>query len=74
MTIDIGSRQAQVNIYEAAHGGEVSSGTTLDVRARYFFAMDPSDPWVTKLFAKSIMVRIMNMIWGRTWDMAVCMR
>ncbi|KAG9313225.1 hypothetical protein JVU11DRAFT_6685 [Chiua virens] len=39
-----------------AHGGEVSSGTTLDVRARYFFAMDPSEPWVTKLFAKSVMV------------------
>ncbi|KAG8221125.1 hypothetical protein J3R82DRAFT_2655 [Butyriboletus roseoflavus] len=39
-----------------AHGGEISSGTTLDVRARYFFATDPSDPWVTKLFVKSVMV------------------
>ena len=41
-----------------AHGGEISSGTTLDARARYFFATDPSEPWVTKLFAKSVMVRI----------------
>ena len=61
-----------LNIYKVAHGGEISSGTNLDVRARYFFATDTSDPWVTKLFAKSVMVRIT--IRCRTRDMVECMR
>lgn len=43
---------------KVAHGGEISSGATWDVRARYFFAIDPSEPWVTKLFSKSVTVRI----------------
>jgi hypothetical protein len=50
--------RANSAMYKVAHGGEISSGTTLDVRARYFFATDPSEPWVMKLFAKSVMVRI----------------
>ena len=47
-----------MHMHGVARGGEISSGATLDVRARYFFAMDPADPWVMRLFAKSVVVRI----------------